>query len=87
MRKDIQYYLDQQPDLKYFIRTHPDWYQRLSRYPAELITLKQGADDFFGKTFSKKVERMTEKVDLIAMLLQMAVMDEDAKEGESSEGN
>ncbi|MFC7392433.1 YlbE-like family protein [Scopulibacillus cellulosilyticus] len=72
MRKEIQYYLDQNPELKYFIRMHPDWYRRLGRFPGDVSHLKQEADEYYGRTLNKKIERFSEQLNLISMFMEMA---------------
>ncbi|TCP30489.1 YlbE-like protein [Scopulibacillus darangshiensis] len=81
MRNDIQYYLDQQSELKYFLRMHPEWYRQLSRAPGDFPNFKQEADDFFGRTFSKKIDRFNERVDFLSMLFDMAAVMGSEEEG------
>lgn len=72
MRKEIQDYLDSAPDIKFFVRMNPDWYRRLSRYPGDIIYLKQAADDFYGRTFGKRMDRLNERAGFLSMLLSLA---------------
>ncbi|MBM7644238.1 hypothetical protein JOD45_000431 [Scopulibacillus daqui] len=72
MRKEIQYYLDQNSDLKFYMRMHPVWYRRLGRYPGDVSRLKEAADEFYGRTLNKKIERFSQQLDLISMFMEMA---------------
>jgi hypothetical protein len=74
MRRTIVEALDTNPDLKHFIRTHPIWYRDLARRPDRLNEMKKEADDFFGKTWSKKLERMGQGLGMINMMLELMNM-------------
>lgn len=72
MRKEIQTYLDQNVDLKLFVRMHPEWYRTLSRSPWEVQNLKSAADLFYGRTFSQRLDRFNQRVSMMSMLTAMA---------------
>lgn len=67
-------YLDEHDDLKYFVRTHPKWYRYLGRNPYLVNQLKQETDEFYGRTFTKRMEKMTQRLDMVNMMMQMATM-------------
>jgi len=74
MRRMIVEALDTNPDLKEFIRTHPIWYRDLSRRPDRLSEMQKEADDFYGKSWSKKLERMGQGLGMINMMLELMNM-------------
>ncbi|BBN98555.1 YlbE-like family protein [Sporolactobacillus terrae] len=72
MRKEIQAYLDQNADLKLFVRMHPEWYRTLSRSPLEVQRLKSAADLFYGRTFSQRLDRFNQRASMMSMFVAMA---------------
>lgn len=85
MRKEIQDYLDSAAEMKLFVRMNPDWYRRLSRYPGDVVHLKQAADEFYGRTFGKRMDRLNERAGLLSMLLSMAEAMNKTSEGKKEE--
>ncbi|WP_096199230.1 YlbE-like family protein [Bacillus sp. FJAT-45350] len=75
MRKEVQYFLNSQPELKQYIRQHPYWYRRLGREPYLIETLKKEADQFYGRTFPQRIEKFQGNLQLAMMLLQMLKSD------------
>lgn len=74
MRREIQAYLAERPDLNYFIRMNPAWYRRLGRRPYDLRELEQEAKLFYGQTFAQKVDRFNEKIDMMNFAFGMLAM-------------
>lgn len=74
MRREIVEALDTNPDLKQFIRIHPIWYRDLARRPDRLGEMQKEADDFFGKSWSKKLERLGHGLSMINMMLELMNM-------------
>jgi hypothetical protein len=73
MRPEIMQYLDEHPDYRYFMRLHPEWYTRLSRNPQETQQIKEKADDFFGRSLSKKIEKFSQQLGMINMMMELAM--------------
>ncbi|MFC0189019.1 YlbE-like family protein [Fictibacillus aquaticus] len=71
MRKELLYYLNTRPDLKYFIRERPEWYRTLSRNPAAMAELEEQAKVFFGKTFGQRVDRFHQQIKSIGLLMDL----------------
>ncbi|WEG11688.1 YlbE-like family protein [Pullulanibacillus sp. KACC 23026] len=74
MRREVIYRLDQDPELKQFIRLHPIWYKKLARQPHLLSEMESQANDFYGKSFSKRIERISQGLGMINMMLELASM-------------
>lgn len=74
MRREIQAYLAERPDLNFYIRMNPAWYRRLGRRPYDLGELEQEAKVFYGQTFTQKVDRLNEKIDMMNFALSMLAM-------------
>ncbi|MCQ2008850.1 MAG: YlbE-like family protein [Sporolactobacillus sp.] len=72
MRTEIQEYLDSRPEEKLFVRMHPEWYRKLSRAPWELSQLKPAANQFYGRTFSQRLDRFNQRASMMSMLVSMA---------------
>lgn len=65
-------YLQAHPELLTFVRYNPMWYRYLSRDPSRLETVEREAKKFYGKTFSQRLEKMNNQVQMISMLMQFA---------------
>ncbi|HLR66037.1 YlbE-like family protein [Virgibacillus alimentarius] len=65
-------YLQNHPELLVFVRYNPVWYRYLSRDPNKLEELEKEAKRFYGKTFTKRLEKMNNQVQMITMLMQFA---------------
>ncbi|WP_216830900.1 YlbE-like family protein [Alkalihalobacterium elongatum] len=74
MRNDINVLLRSQPEIKQFIRQHPHWYRKLSRDPYQIRQLEVEVNQFYGKTFPQRMERIQNNLQLAMMLLQMLQM-------------
>lgn len=72
MRRDIQIYLDDNPELKFFVRANPEWYRDLRRRPENVEALKSYADQFYGRTLSQKIDRLGQQMNMVMMMLEMA---------------
>lgn len=88
MRSEIQHYLEERSDLKYFVRSNPSWYRKLSRNPASIQSIESEAKFFYGKTFPQKVEQFEQKLSMASMMLEMVKMmgqqQENSEQGASS---
>lgn len=74
MREEIRRKLIEQPELKEFLRYHPQWYRSLSRQPEKLGEMEKEANYFYGKTFPQRVEKMQNNVSMVMMLMEMIKM-------------
>jgi len=72
MNENVYNYLQANPDLLTFVRYNPIWYRYLSRDPDKMFELEKEAKIFYGKTFSKRLEKFSEHVHLATMLVQMS---------------
>ncbi|MFD2616988.1 YlbE-like family protein [Terrilactibacillus laevilacticus] len=77
MRREIQYYLTSAPEIKRYIRMNPEWYIKLSRYPNEYPRLVKEANEYYGRTFSKRMDKFNERVSFLSMLMDMAMSMQD----------
>lgn len=77
MNKTLHDYLLTRPDLVHFIRYNPEWYRFLSRDPNKIAEIEIEAKRFYGKTFSQKLEKVNQNVQMVGMLLQFAEMMKD----------
>lgn len=74
MRPEIIHYLDEHPDFRFFLRLHPEWYTKLSRDPTEAQRIKEKADDFFGRSLTKRIEKFGEQLTMLNMLMELAMV-------------
>lgn len=77
MNKELQQYLAARPDLINFIRFNPIWYRYLNRNPSSITEMEKEAKCYYGKTFSQKVEKVGNNVQMLSMLLQFTEMMKD----------
>ncbi|GHI01277.1 YlbE-like family protein [Neobacillus kokaensis] len=71
MRREVLDYLDQQKDLKRFVREQPLWYRKLSRNPYDLQALEIASLHYFKKTIPHQVEKFTNGVQMASMMYSM----------------
>lgn len=71
MNLSIKEYLKERPDLIKFLRYNPEWYRYLSRDPNNITDMETEAKIFYGKTFTQRLEKFREKVQLTSMLINM----------------
>ncbi|MCD5322562.1 MULTISPECIES: YlbE-like family protein [Pontibacillus] len=72
MQPGVYQYLNNRPDLVHFIRQNPKWYRKITRDPSVLVGMEEEAKYYFGKTTTQKMERMTNQLQMVQMLMQMA---------------
>lgn len=65
-------FLQKNPDVANFIRYHPVWYRYLSRDPHRVYELVDEANEFYGKTFPQRLEKLSNQVQMVNMLIQIA---------------
>jgi len=71
MNEKVYHYLQANQDLLNFVRHNPIWYRYLSRNPERIYELENQAKVFYGKTFSQKLEKVSEQVQMVYMLAQL----------------
>lgn len=71
MRKEIVDFLNNNHELKQFVREQPIWYRKLSRNPLELQSLEISALHYYKKTFPHRVEKFTNGVQMASMMMSL----------------
>lgn len=64
-------YLTSHPELLTFVRYHPIWYRYLSRDPNKIHELSRVAKKFYGYTFTQRLERLNNQIQMVGMLIQL----------------
>ncbi|WP_138415051.1 YlbE-like family protein [Aquibacillus sediminis] len=72
MQPELYHYLQTRTDLLHFVRQNPKWYRTLSREPNRVGELEQEAKYFYGKTVPQRINKLSNQIQMITMLLQMA---------------
>jgi hypothetical protein len=70
MRKELKLYVDQKPEIKYFLRMHPHWYRLLARQPSLIQELEKEVKRFHGKTLPQKVDKIQSQVQMLPFMLE-----------------
>lgn len=71
LRADIQHVLSQHPEIRQYVRQHPNWYRKLSRDPSQLSLVEKEANYFYGRTFPQRVEKVQNHLGLAMMMIEM----------------
>lgn len=71
MQQAINNYIRSNPELRSFIRYNPIWYRYLTRDPHRIEEMIKEAKKFHGRTFSQRVEKVTNQVQMIHTLIQL----------------
>jgi hypothetical protein len=74
MRVEIQQLLLERPEIRQYIRQHPNWYRKLSRDPSQIPLLEKEANQFYGRTLPQRVEKVQNSLGLVMMLMEMLKM-------------
>jgi hypothetical protein len=69
MRTNVLHYIKSRPELIQFVRQNPIWYRKLSRNPELIDTIEKEAKYFYGKTFSQKVNKFQQNIQMASFLL------------------
>jgi hypothetical protein len=77
MKREVYDYIKTRQDLVRFIRYNPEWYRYLARDPSKINECEMEAKRFYGKTFTQKLEKVNQNVQMVGMLLQFAEMMKD----------
>ncbi|HLO12961.1 YlbE-like family protein [Neobacillus drentensis] len=71
MRREVLDYLENQKDLKQFVREQPYWYRKLSRNPYDLQSLEIASLHHYKKTIPHQVEKFSNSVQMASMMYSM----------------
>lgn len=74
MRIEVQQMLFERPELRQYMRQHPNWYRKLSRDPSQIPALEKEANQFYGRTLPQRVERVQNSLGLVMMMMEMLKM-------------
>ncbi|MDT8859152.1 YlbE-like family protein [Alkalihalobacillus sp. MEB130] len=74
MRADVQQILHERPELRHYIRQHPNWYRKLTRDPGQIPVLEKEANQFYGRTLPQRVEKVQNSLGLVMMMMEMLKM-------------
>ncbi|MFC4556994.1 YlbE-like family protein [Virgibacillus kekensis] len=72
MHQTTYRYLTKHPELINFVRHNPEWYRYLSRDPGRIVEIGKEAKKFYGKTIPQQAEKLSGKIQMVSMLLQVA---------------
>lgn len=65
-------YLVSKPKLVNFIRYNPEWYRYLARDPNRVYELEEASKFFYGKTLSQRLDKVTNQIQMVHMLIQFS---------------
>lgn len=72
MDKSCLLYFEENPQIAQFVRYNPIWYRYLSREPSRINELPKAAKVFYGKTIPQRVEKFSNQMQMVGMMLQFA---------------
>ncbi|GGM20437.1 hypothetical protein GCM10011351_02860 [Paraliobacillus quinghaiensis] len=72
MDPSVYSYLRTKPMLLFYLRHEPSWYRTLTRDPSKLDLFEKQAKRFHGRTIPQRVEKVSDQMQMMAMLFQMA---------------
>ncbi|RDW17945.1 YlbE-like family protein [Oceanobacillus chungangensis] len=65
-------YISGNRQLANYIRYNPIWYRYLSRDPNRVLEMEKEAKKFYGKTFPQRLEKISNNIQMVGMLMQFA---------------
>lgn len=71
MRKEILDYLNNNPQLKQYVREQPIWYRKITRNPHDLQRLEIASMHHYKKTIPHQVEKFASGVQMASMMISM----------------
>ncbi len=71
MRQNIYKFIEENDDLRQYLRIQPIWYRRLMRNPHHIEQLETEATYFFKKSIPDRVSKFTDSVQVASMMLNM----------------
>jgi len=72
MRPEIIAYLDREPELWEYLHQNPKWYMELSHCPEKINEIQSAANDYFGRSLNKRIERLGDCLTMINMFIEMS---------------
>ncbi|WP_163536699.1 YlbE-like family protein [Gracilibacillus sp. YIM 98692] len=72
MEPETYHFIQQREDLWMYIRKHPEWYRYLTREPHRINELEKNTKEYFGKTFPQRLEKTSQNIQMVRLLMQMA---------------
>lgn len=72
MQPGLYQYLQSRPELLRFVRLNPHWYRELTRNPNAIYDLERESKFFYGKTVPQRIEKVSNQIQMVSMLMQMA---------------
>jgi len=74
MRPEIIDYLDREPELWEYLHQNPQWYSELSRCPEKINEIKSAANDYFGRSLNKRIERFSDYLTMLNTFFQLSIL-------------
>ncbi|MBD8068417.1 YlbE-like family protein [Bacillus sp. PS06] len=71
MRRDVIDWLNENEQVKQYVRSHPRWYRHLARNPNDRHRLEIATKNYFKQTLPHKVEQISNSIELASMMMQM----------------
>ena len=71
MRKDVWDYINNNSQLKKFIREQPGWYRKLTRNPHQLELMEIAALNYYKRTLPHQVDKFSNGVQMASMMMSM----------------
>lgn len=71
LRQNIYSFIEENEDLKKYIRIQPIWYKRLMRNPHHIEQMETEAKFFFGKSIPHRISKFSDSVQVASMMLHM----------------
>lgn len=72
MNEDTYHYLKSQPELINFVRYNPIWYRYLTRDPTKVYSLEKESKEFYGKTFSQRLDKVNNHIQMVQLLVKFS---------------
>lgn len=71
LRQNIYAFIEENEDVRNYLRIQPIWYKRLMRNPQHLDQLETEAKYFFKKSIPHRVSKFSDGVQVASMMLHM----------------
>ncbi len=71
MRREVQQFVNANPETKRFVREQPQWYRMLGRNPYLISSIEKNMKEYYGKTFAQKIDRTHSGIQSASMLLEL----------------
>ncbi|MCH1623905.1 YlbE-like family protein [Fredinandcohnia quinoae] len=71
MRKETYTYIENNKQLRKFIRENPMWYRKLTRNPTDIQLIEHASKEYFQKTFPHRIQQFNHSLELASFMIQM----------------